>query len=391
MRILLQSSDPRTMQSLRAVLHDYEVVEPSETVNTGERGAPVIDLVIADLRHESRDHVAVRTSEGSEHRPATLALIGPGERPAMTPLTGGVSSDIWRVDLTSGPVCVKRALPKLKVTADWRAPVERNRYEAGWLRRAGAVVPEAVPELLGHDEAAGALVMAYLRPEDHRLWKAELRDGRADVAVAREVARRLARIHAATADDPEVAAAFPTDAIFHAIRLEPYLLATARAHPDRAEALNDLAATTAATRRALVHGDVSPKNIVIGPRGPVFLDAECAWFGDPAFDLAFCLNHLLLKCLWTPRATAGFLACFDALAATYLDGVVWEPGAALDARAARLLPGLFLARVDGKSPVEYLTDEADRNRVRRVARALLADPVGELAAVRAAWATELHS
>ncbi len=59
-----------------------------------------------------------------------------------------------------------------------------------------------------------------------------------------------------------------------------------------------LSAGTLAAKIALVHGDVSPKKVPAGPRGPVFLDAECAWYGDPAFDLAFCLNHLLLKCLW---------------------------------------------------------------------------------------------
>ncbi len=138
-----------------------------------------------------------------------------------------------------------------------------------------------------------------------------------------------------------------------------------------------------------MHGDVSPKNILVGPEGPVFLDAECAWFGDPAFDLAFCLNHLLLKCLWTPRARAGFLRCFEALAASYLAGVAWEPAAEVEARTARLLPGLLLGRVDGKSPVEYLTGEADKNKVREVARALLATPVARLGEVRAAWAEEL--
>jgi aminoglycoside phosphotransferase (APT) family kinase protein len=199
------------------------------------------------------------------------------------------------------------------------------------------------------------------------------------------------RIHAATADDPEVAAEFATDRIFYDIRLEPYLVATAGRHPDRADALHRLVATTAATRRCLVHGDVSPKNILIGPSGPVFLDAECAWYGDPAFDLAFCLNHLLLKCLWTPRARAGFLACFDALAASYLAGAAWEAPEALDGRVARLLPGLLLARVDGKSPVEYLTEDQDKNRLRRVARALLAKPADRLGDVRAAWAAELAS
>jgi Ser/Thr protein kinase RdoA (MazF antagonist) len=142
---------------------------------------------------------------------------------------------------------------------------------------------------------------------------------------------------------------------------------------------------TAQTRRVLVHGDVSPKNILVGPAGPVLLDAECAWFGDPAFDLAFCLNHLLLKCAWVPAARAGYLACFDALAAAYLARVSWEEPALLEARAAALLPGLFLARVDGKSPVEYLTDEAWKQRVRDVARALLAQPVPRLQQVAQAW------
>ena len=170
----------------------------------------------------------------------------------------------------------------------------------------------------------------------------------------------------------------------------PFLaFASARAHPDRADALHALVETTARNRRALVHGDVSPKNILIGPQGPVFLDAECAWYGDPAFDVAFCLNHLLLKCLWTPRAARELLQCYDVLARSYLGGVDWESRGALEGRAARLLPGLFLARIDGKSPVEYLTEAADKERVRRVARTLLAAPVKRLPDIRAAWAREL--
>jgi aminoglycoside phosphotransferase (APT) family kinase protein len=138
-----------------------------------------------------------------------------------------------------------------------------------------------------------------------------------------------------------------------------------------------------------VHGDVSPKNLLIGPNGPVFLDAECAWYGDPAFDIAFCLNHLLLKCLLVPRAAAAFLHCFDVMTATYMGRVDWEPHDIIEGRAARLLSGLFLARVDGKSPVEYITDDTDKDRVRRVARDLLDRPPGRLYEVRAAWAREI--
>ena len=318
-----------------------------------------------------------------------LGLADAGAAPRAAALTGGVSSDIWKIELGARRLCVKRALARLRVESDWRAPVGRNAFEAAWMETAGRIVPHAVPRLLGHDPDAGLIAMDYLEPRTHALWKEELRQGRADPGDARRVAAAIAAIHAGTAGREDVARRFASDEIFYAIRLEPYLETAARAHPALAATLAGIVERTAATRLALVHGDVSPKNILIGPRGPVFLDAECAWYGDPAFDLAFCLNHLLLKCLWTPAAAPAFLDCFDALAATYLDGVDWEPPRALEARAAPLLAGLFLARIDGKSPVEYVTDDADRDRVRRVAGALLGSPPDRLGAVRAAWAAEL--
>ena len=302
-------------------------------------------------------------------------LVGADKEPAFTPLAGGVSSDIWRVDTAQqGRICVKRALSKLKVEDDWYAPVERNAYEVAWMRTAGAIEPGAAPEVLMHDEASGLFAMPFLDERAYPLWKAQLRDGHADAADAAEVGRRLGRIHAATADDPEVPARFATDEIFHAIRLEPYLLATAARHDDVAGRLGELAEVTAANRVALVHGDVSPKNILIGPEGPVFLDAECAWFGDPAFDVAFCLNHLLLKCLWTPNARPGFLACFEALCEGYVTETTAMADHEIMRRTAHLLPGLFLARVDGKSPVEYVHDETDKDLIRETAKLFLTAP-----------------
>jgi len=304
-------------------------------------------------------------------------------------LAGGVSSDIWRVDLPSGSVCIKRALPKLRVETDWFAPVERNAYEVGWYETAAAVEPDAVPSLVGHDPQAGLFAMAFLDPAQYRQWKADLLLGRADAAVAAEVGRRIARIHAATAGSSAIAARFPTDRIFHAIRLEPYLEATAAHHPDLKDVLFGLSRRTAGRRLALVHGDVSPKNILIGPAGPVFIDAECAWYGDPVFDISFCLKHMLLKCLWNRHCARAYMACFDALFDTWLSGVDWEPRDEAEARAATLLPGLFLGRVDGRSPVEYVTGDDDKTRVRRVARTLLLTPPIRLRQVGDAWRQEL--
>lgn len=304
-------------------------------------------------------------------------------------LTGGVSSDIWRIDTEHGPVCAKRALARLRVAADWQAPVSRNGYEAQWMAVAAEAAPGHVPRLRGQHAGLGVLVMDYLPPADHRLWKSELRAGRVDPSTAREVGAVLGRIHAHAAARPGLAERFDSQAIFFDIRLEPYLLATARCHPELASVLQALVEVTQAHRLTLVHGDVSPKNILVGPNGPVLLDAECAVWGDPAFDLAFCLNHLLLKCLWTPAASDAFLSAFDTLAAAYLRAVDWEPPAALERRAAALLPGLLLARVDGKSPVEYLTRASDHAVVRRAASALLRQPVARVSEVAAAWRQEL--
>jgi len=315
--------------------------------------------------------------------------LADNEPPSFTPLTGGVSSDIFLVRSAGKTFVVKRALAKLRVAADWRAPLERNEYELAWLETAARIVPEAVPAILGHDREAGLFAMAYLAPEDYPVWKAQLRDGKVDGAFAAEVGQRLGTLHAATADDPLLARRFPTDDIFHSIRLEPYLEATAAKHPGVAGRLFELSRRTLAAHRCLVHGDVSPKNILCGPRGPVFLDAECAWYGEPAFDLAFCLNHLLLKCLWNRAAAPALLEAFDALASAYLAQVTWEKPSALEARAAALLPGLFLARIDGKSPVEYVTRDAERESVRQTAIPLILDAPARLSEIRAAWAARL--
>ncbi len=316
-----------------------------------------------------------------------MKIVSANQHVVLTALPGGVSSDIYRADLPGSVICVKRALSRLKVAADWRVPVERNRWEVEWMRVAGGIVPGAVPAILGEDRETGAFAMTWFPPDDYPTWKKMLFDGESDTRTAGAVGEVLGRIHAATADKPDIAARFATDALFQSIRLDPYLVTTARAHPDLARPLLALVATTGTTRRVLVHGDFSPKNILVGAEGPVILDAECAWYGDPAFDLAFVLNHLLLKGVWRRDRRSDYLAMFASLCAAYRAHVAWEPWSALEARTAALLPGLLLARIDGKSPVEYVTDERDRNAIRTFARARLARPVGSLTALAQAWST----
>ncbi|HEY3776470.1 MAG TPA: phosphotransferase [Rhizomicrobium sp.] len=317
-------------------------------------------------------------------------LASPGAQAICTPLFGGVSCDVWRVEAEGRAICVKRPLPRLRVAAVWEAPVSRSAQEYAWLEFARCIVPRSAPKPLAHDPVRGFLALEYLEPSRHPVWKAQLLDGRIEPQFAEAVARMLAKFHAASAGDATIATRFDTGEAFFALRIDAYLLEAARRNPDVSEPLRRLADATFTTRIALVHGDVSPKNILAGPAGPVFLDAETAWFGDPAFDLAFCLNHLLLKCLARPPFASAYLTCFAAFRSAYFSGVTWENAAALELRTARLLPALLLARIDGKSPVEYLT-EPDRNFVRRFACGLLLGPVDHLTILSATWKAALAS
>jgi aminoglycoside phosphotransferase (APT) family kinase protein len=323
-----------------------------------------------------------------------LGLLGDLESASWVPLTGGVSSDIWRVDLPNDVVCVKRARPVLAVAAEWNAPVERNDSEVAWLQVAGNVCPNAVPRVLGQLLDEHLFVMEFLDTERFPVWKNELAAGRVDEELAHRMGASIGSIHSHTAGDPAIAEQFATDALFHSLRLEPYFEATAATHsddPEIAQILLELAERTATTKLALVHGDVSPKNVLSGPDGPVLLDAECAWYGDPAFDVAFCLTHLLLKCLWVPSKSADYLRSARAFASAHAELIDWEQPEGFDDRVATLIPALLLARIDGKSPVEYLTDRIDQEAVRAFASELLLKPEHSTEAVFNAWQRSLPS
>src|SRR5207302_6054855 len=111
-----------------------------------------------------------------------MGVIGSHERPRFQPLDGGVSSEIWLIDVPGRRLCLKRALPQLKVAQLWEAPIARNRHEFAWFRVAGRISPEAAPRLIGQDSANGLFVMEYLDPAMYPVWKNQLRDGRAEPA-----------------------------------------------------------------------------------------------------------------------------------------------------------------------------------------------------------------
>ena len=320
----------------------------------------------------------------------TMGLIGKEESCAIRALAGGVSCDVFAVEAGGRTFCVKRALGKLRVAAEWRAPPDRSHAEVAWMQFVAKLNPRWVPQILGEDRARHLFAMQYFPPETYPVWKSLLAAGKADAGFAAQVGEALARIHGATAGRDEIARAFANQAQFHALRLDAYLLHTAAAHPDVAEIIRAMAHSVATARIALMHGDMSPKNILCGPEGPVVLDAETCCYGDPAFDLAFCLNHLLLKCVWHPEHAAAYAASFVALKDAYFAKADWEERAGLERRTAGLLAAFLLARIDGKSPVEYITTERDKAFVRTLAKEFLNDPRKTLDGILARWIAALH-
>ena len=308
-----------------------------------------------------------------------LGLLAPNETAECIPLSGGVSSDVFEVRSGERAFVVKRSIPKLRVKADWRAPVARDAQEVAWLRTVRRIDPRLVPEVLAWSSAHHLFAMEW---RTGPVWKQEMIEGRVDPNFAGEVGAALARIHAATAGRVDIAALFPDPSNFFALRIDPFLLHTGRRHPDVAPRLTSLAADLQLHGEALIWGDASPKNILIAEEGPEFLDAETAAIGDPAFDVAFCLTHLMLKTVWLVSNATPLMASFVSLRDSYLSGFPGDAG--FSRRAASLIGALLLARVDGKSPAGYLSAEQEEI-VRRRAKAILARPDLDLATLPEVW------
>jgi aminoglycoside phosphotransferase (APT) family kinase protein len=309
-------------------------------------------------------------------------LVGEGDV-VLEPLTGGVSCDVWKVETPSGPIVVKRPLEQLRVAAEWHAPIERGQSEVRWLRRARGVDARSAPEVLAELPGYG-FAMRFL--PDCPVWKDELTAGRVDAGFAAAVGQGIGAVHSATANNDADRDDFPNDAMFRALRVDPFLLFVADHDAELAPLLRTLAEDLSSRKIALVHGDVSPKNILVSSDGPVFLDAECAVYGDPAFDIAFCTTHLLLKAVWLGDARLNESAA--ALVAAYRAAIDWEDADALLLRAGKLTAALLLARVEGKSPAPYLTDPGHKNIVRKQARALIRAPL-PIGALVANWKRNL--
>ena len=305
----------------------------------------------------------------------TAGHIGERESPRFETLPGGVSSRTVLVGRPDGREWVlKQSLPRLRVAVDWYSDPRRIHREAlgmRWLRELAP--PASIPALLFEDRAQRLIAMEAV-PRPHANWKTVLLSGGLDLRHVRQFGHLLATIHRRSAERrSEVFDVFEDRTFFETLRVEPYYSYTASQVPAASSFLTDLAAAVRARRLAIVHGDYSPKNILLHDGRLILLDHEVIHFGDPAFDLGFSLAHFLSK---AHHLTAERDA-FASAAATYwrvyreeLGGPGWA--AHLEEQAVRNTLGCLLARVDGRSPLEYLTS-AERARQRDVVVDLMRD------------------
>ena len=319
---------------------------------------------------------------------ATAGLLTSTHATAQ-PLKGGVSSDIWLVSESHRRFVVKRALAKLRVRDDWFADTNRNRIERDWLIYAAGVVPGSVPRVLQTPKAADWFAMEFMG-DKFPTWKSQLLTGVAVVATASRAGEIIGRLHANSWGRADLAQQFDTHANFHELRIAPYLLTTADRVADLAPHIHATAVELGQTKLALVHGDYSPKNLLIGRDRLVILDAEVACFGDPAFDAAFLLTHLLLKGLLqaTAPATRSILNLMIDFWRSYRIALRTYYSSALEARTVRITLCLLLARVHGKSPVEYL-QPAHRGIITEFVRQKLPADIGTVEDLRSLWEAHL--
>jgi aminoglycoside phosphotransferase (APT) family kinase protein len=298
-------------------------------------------------------------------------------------LGGGVSNVVLAIGEGPGSMVVKQALPRLRVADEWLAPRERALAEADALDLVNRVTPGNAPQVLDRDPERCALVVERA-PSEWEDWKSLLLAGTIDPNVGARLGSVLARWHNATVQVSTLSPRFSARAPFEALRVDPYYRTVARRLPHTARSVLHYVDEMDARRLCLVHGDFSPKNVLVGPDPALWvIDFEVAHLGDPAFDVAFLLCHLMLKSLHRPELAAEYDRCAVDFASQYQAGARAELAPSWEYVLGHV-GCLLLARVAGKSPAEYLTTEG-RARAQRFGEILVSGPPGtpgDLAGVR---------
>lgn len=360
------------------------------------RSCRIVDTVIhGDRRRKSRSRsgsVVVAYDHDSEEDTMAfeLSTAAAGEylkrqgvipadvTPEARSLGGGVSNHVIAVTWDEACLVAKQPLPNLAVEDDWPADVTRVHNEAAAARAYTAVIDETgfeaahVPDVVFEDRDEHVIGIECA-PDDAAMWKRELLDGDVDVHIARTVGEILGAVHAAASTDEKLRAEFANKTPFDQLRVDPYHRTTANRHPDVEPAIREEVDRIMGIDRTLVHGDYSPKNVLVDRTGTSpqtwILDFEVAHWGDPAFDTAFMLNHLFIKSIYNHDRHREYVDAAFTFWDAYEERVDWD----IESETTVELAILMLARVDGKSPVEYVEEGPIADALRAVAKRAIRD------------------
>ena len=310
--------------------------------------------------------------------------INPTEDPSVTVLAGGVSNRTVLVERSSGESwVVKQALAKLRVQVDWFSSPERIHREALGLRWLEEIAPKETTTPLVFEDHEHHLLSMEAVPQPHENWKVMLLAGGLQLDHVEQFARLLGTVHrVSNSRKSEIQPLFGDRGFFESLRLEPYYIYTGTQVPEASTFIDALVTETRSRADTIVHGDYSPKNVLVSKDRLILLDHEVIHLGDPGFDLGFSMTHLLSKAHHLPTMREAFLGATIHYWQTY-SATIGENDWAdeLEPRAVRHTLGCMLGRVRGRSPLEYLSAE-ERTRQAVAVVALMTDPpvtVAELA------------
>ncbi|WP_338889199.1 aminoglycoside phosphotransferase family protein [Rhodococcus sovatensis] len=322
----------------------------------------VTGTVPEQLSHDVSEHLAAR------------GLVPVGTGLELTSLAGGVSNDVIAVSGPGIDVVVKRALSTLRVEELWNADPKRLQVEGRALQLAGTMLPAVTPRVLDLDDE---FLVIERSPRDWYEWRTELISGVADTRVARELGHSLGIWQFNTTATPSLVEAFLDRDSFHQLRVQPFHETVLARHADLSEAIRQTIEVMLSRQTCLVHGDFTPKNILVEPpTAPIcerrlwVLDWEVAHVGDEDFDAASLLAHLLIKSVHQPKMSSALFDCARAFVKSWQSHIEISSD---QSHLVRQIGCMLLARVDGKSPVGYL-DRNGQHKIRQIGRLLLQKP-----------------
>ena len=293
-------------------------------------------------------------------------------------LTGGVSSEVYHVKTNKNNYCIKRSLKRLLVKKKWIANTNRIKFEYLWLKHCKNILKRNIPNTYEFNNKKKYIVMEYLKTSQYKTLKQLYFNKIININTIRSISKHLYKIHSNSSNYKTKKTFEGNYKNFYDLRLDPYFNEVRRVYPKYKGYIKKINESYIKHSNTLVHGDFSPKNILVGKNKIIYLDAECCNFGDPVFDLVFFTNHLLIKSIFFKDKSQEFIKLYISFYKEYLSNLSTKNFNSYIDRIIKMTPIMLLSRVDGKSPVEYINKVKIKNIIRKKSFLLLDSKISSL-------------